>query len=203
VYHVELREFPHNTHAYNLDLERLRATVLDFFVRGEIFELGGQQWIPARTKIAILEGDELPLHALSMGRGWNNARRHGKDVTAELLAAAQADVAPAPTAAADRAGAEREAAVARDILARCAMGPISLAAVWDRAEIAAPQASSGDWLVLAQKAVTQLLSEGRVALRRGEAADSPAIAADEVEAVLRTREAWGSERATALFVHAA
>jgi hypothetical protein len=88
VYHVELREFPHNTHAYNLDGERLRATLLEPFMRGEIFQFGDREWVPQRTRITILEGEQLPLHALSMGRGWNNARRKGKDVTTEIFEAA-------------------------------------------------------------------------------------------------------------------
>ena len=197
MYHVELREFPHNTHAYNLDAARLRATILERFVRDEVFQLGGREWIPARTSLTILEGEQLPLHMLSMGRGWNNARRKAKDVTVEVLAAAKATSAPERAAA---VGA-REDVVVRDILARCAMGPLSLATVWDRAEIAAPEAASGEWLTLAQGAVGKLLAEGRVVLRRGDDPDAPAIAVDEVEAVLRTREAWGSDRASALFVH--
>jgi hypothetical protein len=198
VYHVELREFPSNTHAYNLDAERLRETVLEPFARGEIFQLGGRAWVPQRTNLTILEGEQLPLHALSMGRGWNNARRKGKDVTAELLAAIKAE-SPVPAKAPD----DRETAVAGDILTRAAMGPLTLATVWDRAEIAAPDASSGEWLVLAQGAVTRLLGEGRIELRRGEGDTAPAIPADEVDAILRTREAWATDHATALFVHAA
>jgi len=201
VYHVELREFPHNTHAFNLDEERLRSEVLDPFARGEIFELGGRAWVPQRTKLTVLEGAELPLHALSMNRGWNNARRKAQDVTAAVLATLEADRPPTPAASA--AGASGEAAVVRDILARCAIGPLSLATVWDRAEIAAPDGSSGDWLVLAQGAVSKLLADGRVTLRRGEEPDAPAIATDELAAVLRTREAWASDRATALFLHPA
>ncbi len=201
MYHVELREFPHNTHAFNLDEERLRAEVLDPFARGEIFELGGRAWVPQRTTLTVLEGAELPLHALSMGRGWNNARRKAQDVTSAVLAMLEAPPpAPAPSTAASLGS---EEAVVRDILARCAIGPLSLAAVWDRAEIAAPDGSSGDWLVLAQGAVSKLLAEERVTLRRGEEPDAPAIATDELAAVLRTREAWASDRATALFLHPA
>ena len=82
MYHVEIRESAfHITHAYNLDAERLHANVLNPFARGEIFELAGREWIPQRAKLTILEGDELPLHMLAMNRGWNNARRKGKDVT--------------------------------------------------------------------------------------------------------------------------
>lgn len=197
MYHVEIREFPHNTHQYNLDAARLHANVLNAFARGEIFEFAGREWIPQRSKLTILEGEELPLHMLSMGRGWNNARRKGKDVTAELLEAARAKVV-APSVSPDSHG-----MLVRDILARCAMGPLSLAAVWDRAEIAAPSSSSGEWLVLAQTALGQLLSEERIVLRRGEDADAPAIAGAEVEPVLRTREAWSTDRASALYVHAA
>jgi len=198
VYHVELREFPHNTHAFNLDEERLRTEVLDPFARGEIFELGGRAWVPQRTKLTVLEGAELPLHALSMNRGWNNARRKAQDVTSAVLATLEAGP---PTPAPSAASASSEEVVVRDILARCAMGPLSLAAVWDRAEIAAPDGSSGDWLVLAQGAVSKLLADERVTLRRGEEPDAPAIGTDELAAVLRTREAWGSDRATALFLH--
>jgi hypothetical protein len=197
VYHLELREFPHNSHAYNVEPARLEATILDPWVRGEIFEFGERQWIPQRTKLTILEGERLPLHALSMGRGWNAARRKGKDVTEELLETARAKL---PHAALD---ADNEQAVARDILARCADGPLSLAAVWDRAEIAAPDASSGEWLVLAQSALLRLISGGQIVLCRGEAATAPTIATDEIEPVLRTREAWSSDSANALFVHAA
>jgi len=199
MYHVELREFPHNTHAFNLDEERLRTEILDPFARGEIFELGGREWVPQRTQLTVLEGAELPLHALSMGRGWNNARRKAQDVTSAVLELLEA----APPTRAASASASREEAMVRDILARCAMGPLSLAAVWDRAEIVAPDGSSGDWLVLAQGAVSKLLADGRVTLRRGEEPDAPAIATDELAAVLRTREAWASDRATALFLHPA
>ena len=200
MYHVELREFPHNTHAFNLDEERLRTEVLDPFARGEIFELGGRAWVPQRTKLTVLEGAELPLHALSMGRGWNNARRKAQDVTSAVLATLEAGP---PTPAPSAASASSEEVVVRDILARCAMGPLSLAAVWDRAEIAAPDGSSGDWLVLAQGAVSKLLADERVTLRRGEEPDAPAIGTDELAAVLRTREAWGSDREAALFLHPA
>ncbi|MGH2912749.1 MAG: hypothetical protein ACRDJ3_09780, partial [Solirubrobacteraceae bacterium] len=39
--------------------------------------------------ITVIEGPELPLQQLSMGRGWRSAKRQGKDVTEELLAAAR------------------------------------------------------------------------------------------------------------------
>jgi hypothetical protein len=196
VYHVEIRESVfHVTHAYNVDAGRLHATVLNPWARGEIFELAGREWIPQRSKLTILEGDELPLHMLAMNRGWNNARRKGKDVTEQLVQEAKSKVV-APTIDPYSQG-----VLVGDILARTATGPLSLAAVWDRAEVAAPKGSSGEWLTLAQTALSQMLSEDRVVLCRG--ADDDAIAEEEVEPLLRTREAWSTDPATALFVRAA
>jgi hypothetical protein len=197
VYHVQIREFPHSSHAYNLDSARLHATVVNAWVRGEIFEFAGREWIPQRSKIAILEGDELPLHALSMGRGWNNARRKGKDVTEAILEAAKAKVvAPSIDPA-------RHHILVENVLGLCAKGPVSLAAVWDRAELVAPQGSSGEWLVLAQTALLQLLTEGRVLLCAGAESDAAVIAADAVEPELRLRESWTTDPDSALFVRAA
>lgn len=197
MYHVELREFPHSSHAYNLDSARLHAAVVNAWVRGEIFEFAGREWIPQRAKITILEADELPLHALSMSRGWNNARRKGKDVTNATLEAARAKVV-APSV-----DPGRHNVLVEDVVARCATGPISLAGVWDQAELAAPQGSSGEWLVLAQTALLQLLTEARIVLCRGEDGDAAVIPEDDVEPMLRTREAWSTDPATALFVRAA
>lgn len=200
MYHVELREFPHNTHAFNLDTARLQATVLAPWTAEKVFELGGRQWIPQRTSITILEGPELPLHRLGLGRGWANALRGGKDVTDELLQAAKLGSAGIAIA---RPSAGRAPDIERDILARCAIGPLSLPAVWDRAEPVAPTATAGERLVLAEAALRHLLDEGHVELRRGEDDGAPALDSDEADAVLSTREAWSSDRSTALFVHAA
>jgi hypothetical protein len=203
VYHVELREFPHNTHAFNLDAARLQEKILGPWIRDQVFELGERSWIPQRTTITILEGPELPIHRLGLGRGWTNALREGTDVTSDVLAAAQAsDYTPNPAASLPdpRNRRKREPEIERDILARCAVGPLSLGAVWDRAEVAAPDASAGERLVLAEVALTRLLGEGRVELCRGNKPSANAIAPEETGAVLSAREAWGSERPTGVFV---
>jgi hypothetical protein len=201
VYHIELREFPHNTHAYNLDAARLQSTVLTPWVAEKVFEVGGRQWIPQRTTLTILEGPELPLHSLGLGRGWNNALRKSKNVTDEVLGAAKTGTAAIATGARPSAG--RAPDIERDILARCAVAPLSLPAVWDRAELVAPTASAGERLVLAEAALGHLLAEGHVELRRGEDSDATSLSSEDADAVLRTREAWGNDRSSALFVHAA
>ncbi len=87
MYHVELRQFPHNSNRFNLTERELRATILDAWARGEWIEFGERKWSPHQATLTVLEGPELPLQQLSMGRGWRNAKRQGRDVTEELLAA--------------------------------------------------------------------------------------------------------------------
>lgn len=90
VYHVELRQFPHNFCHFNLTAQALRETVLDAWARGEWVEIGERRWNPQQATLTVIEGPELPVQQLSMGRGWRNAVRQGTDVTATLLADARA-----------------------------------------------------------------------------------------------------------------
>ena len=202
MYHVELRESPQRANGFNLDAARLHAEVVNPWLAGQIFEFGGSEWVPQRMGIVILEGPELPLHRLGMGRGWINALRDSKDVTKQVLEAAQAANAGRANATA-RAGASRSPDIERDILARCAAGPLSLPAVWDRAEIVAPDASAGERLVLAEAALNHLLAERRVELCRGEDPSAASLPPSEADAVLRAREAWSTERSNGLFVRSA
>ncbi|MFI4978116.1 MAG: hypothetical protein ACHQC8_05520 [Solirubrobacterales bacterium] len=87
VYHVELRQFPHNLCRFNLAAEELRA-IVDRWARGEWIELGERKWNRHQAKLTILEGPQLPMEQLSMGRGWRAAQRQSEDVTARVIAAA-------------------------------------------------------------------------------------------------------------------
>jgi hypothetical protein len=98
VYHVELRQFPHNFCRFNVSERELRETILDAWARDEWVELGERKWSPHQAALTVLEGPRLPVEQLSMGRGWRNAQREGKDVTAELLAAAGQETGRAPGA---------------------------------------------------------------------------------------------------------
>jgi hypothetical protein len=206
VYHVELRESPQVAHAFNLGAARLQAEVMGPLLAGQIFEFGGSEWVPQRMTIVVLEGPELPLHRLGMGRGWINARRVSEDVTKEVLDAAKAASAANAglASAAGRAGAARAPDIERDILARCAVGPRRPPRPPPpRAEIVAPDASAGERLVLAEVALNHLLAEGQVELCRGEDPSSASLPLSEADAVLRAREAWSTDRSSGLFVHAA
>jgi hypothetical protein len=116
VYHLELRQFPHNFCHFNLTAQGLRETVLDAWARGEWVEVGERRWNPQQATLTVLEGPELPLDQLSMGRGWRNALRHGADVTADVLADAQKRLGVEDTASADAQG-SRKASVAKSVWA--------------------------------------------------------------------------------------
>jgi 2-iminobutanoate/2-iminopropanoate deaminase len=88
VYHVELRHFPRNVCRFNLSAAELQATVLEPWAADRPFELGELQWDPRQARLTVFEGSLLPPDQLSMGRGWRTAQREGRDVTAQLLAAA-------------------------------------------------------------------------------------------------------------------
>jgi 2-iminobutanoate/2-iminopropanoate deaminase len=87
VYHLELRQFPHNLCRFNLGAEELYATVLAPWRADRLFELGELKWDPRRARLTVLEGPRLPPGQLTMGRGWSVARRQSNDVTAQLLVA--------------------------------------------------------------------------------------------------------------------
>ncbi len=86
MYHIELRQFPHNTCRFNLTDAQLRA-IVEPWARGQVVELGERKWNPELARITILEGPQLGLEQLKMGRGWRAAERHGEDVTERALAA--------------------------------------------------------------------------------------------------------------------
>jgi len=99
MYHVELRQFPHNFCHFNLSAAEL-AAIVEPWKRGEPIEVGDRKWSPHQAKIRILEGPELELQELSMGRGWRAAERRSQDVTDRVLATAPtAPGAPPPHAA--------------------------------------------------------------------------------------------------------
>jgi hypothetical protein len=108
MYHLQVRQFPNHATRFNLSEQEVRA-VLEPWARGQIVEVGERKWAPERATLTVLEGPELGLAQMAMGRGWRAAERSSKDVTERMLAAAaqgpQSAVAPppAPSAAAPSA----------------------------------------------------------------------------------------------------
>jgi hypothetical protein len=100
MYHVELRQFPHNMCRFNLTDGELRAIVEPWALE-RVVDFGERKWNSQMARITILEGPQMPLEQLTMGRGWRAAQRQGEDVTERVLATtrealAAAQHAPAP-----------------------------------------------------------------------------------------------------------
>ena len=89
MYHIELRQFPHNLCRFNLSEHELRA-IAERWAREQWVALGDRKWDPNQARLTILEGPEIGPEQLTMGRGWRAAQRGGSDVTASVLADARA-----------------------------------------------------------------------------------------------------------------
>jgi hypothetical protein len=166
VYHVELRQFPHNSNRFNLTERELHATILDAWARGEWIDFGERKWNAHQAALTVLEGPEIPVAQLSMGRGWRNAMRQGRDVTEELLAAArERSLGTAPDAvsrAQSGSGARAQAAVsparptheadrlAGELLALLGDDPIPLLRAWQLALERHPDRTPSECLALAE-----------------------------------------------------
>ncbi len=84
-FHVEIKDGFHRAREFNLDAGKLRATILEPWVRGRVIELGDHDWEPRSSSLQILEGPELVNVDLSMGRGWSTAEKTGENVTRRLV----------------------------------------------------------------------------------------------------------------------
>jgi hypothetical protein len=154
VFHVELRQFPHQARAFNLTREELDARILEPWVSGAPIRLQDRRWTSEKAKLTILEGAELRPDEIGLGRGWNNATKSGQDVTARLLEEQRRSLqAPADEL--------KEA-----IVAACTGSPIALAQVVAVAAAREPQRRPSELLAAAEQAVWELLHAGRLRLLR-------------------------------------
>jgi hypothetical protein len=161
MYHLQLRQFPHNLSRFNLS-ERELALLLAPWVLEKPLELGERKWSPHEATLTVLEGPELELQQLSMGRGWRAAERHGEDVTARVTAAARqafADAAadpPAPAAQpqpAPAAPAGDPLALGVQLAALLGADASRLLAAWRQASTEHPGLSPSETLALAEAAL--------------------------------------------------
>jgi hypothetical protein len=96
MYHVELHKFPHSFWRYNLSEQELFGWLLTGWAAGVPVEAGERRWDPSEARLTVLEGPQLAMQELAMGRGWRNATRHSEDVTARVLADARERAATGP-----------------------------------------------------------------------------------------------------------
>jgi hypothetical protein len=178
VFHVELRQFPHQARAFNLTREELDARVLGPWLSAGGVDLDDRRWTSDRARLTIYDGPALSADQLGMGRGWGNVTREGEDVTERLLAEA---AHPPPVAE-----------LKRELVERVAGEPLALGAVIELAGERYPQARVSERLALCEQAVWELLHEGTVELKR---AGAP-VARDEWQAALLSWASWSAEGTT-------
>jgi hypothetical protein len=172
VFHVEVRQFPHQTRSFNLTREELEARILAPWVSGEAVELNDRRWEPARARLTVYEGPQLSADQLGLGRGWANVTREGEDVTARLLAAV---AHPPPVAD-----------LKREVVACAAAGPARIGALVELVGERYPQSRVSERVALCEQAVWELLHEGVVHLVR---AGAP-VAREEWQTLLLSWETW-------------
>jgi hypothetical protein len=186
VYHVELRQFPHNFCRFNMTERELRETVLLGWARGEWVDLGERKWNPQQATLTVIEGPRIPVAQLSMGRGWRNATRHGEDVTERLVAAVPADEAGSPQARGGDAPGQTSLeadSLGLEVLAKLSAEPEPIALAWRLARERDPDGPASDCLKLAELALGSLLRAQLIVLLR--ACDSEPIPISEEPEIAR------------------
>jgi len=220
VYHIELRQFPHNLCHFNLDQGALGAIVKAWTTEPWV-EIEGRKWNPFQAKLTIFEGPEIPLDQLKMGRGWRVVEHQGTDVSERILAAAtEAARAAAPGAqqavppqAAPDAALESDS-LGLELLALLADGPAPLYYAWRLAAKRFPERSPGECLMLAESAVGSLIKTRLIVLLHPAHTDESGhpdpnshgvqVTDQELEAVHRAHESWAPPaEPTAVFMRRA
>jgi hypothetical protein len=153
MYHLELRQFPHNTCRFNLTEQELRA-VVEPWAREKFVEVGERKWSPHQAKLTILEGPRLEVAQLSMGRGWRAAQRQSEDVTERLLA--QAKQADGAAGAGGASAPGSPAPFAEQLLPLLGADPAALLQAWRLAAERRPELSPSESLALAESTLRSL-----------------------------------------------
>jgi hypothetical protein len=156
MFHLELRQFPHATNAFNWTRDELEARVLRPWAAGKVFELDDRKWSPEKAKLTIYEGRALEVEEMGMGRGWGNVTRSGEDVTERVLSEA------------GPAGADSDAldALKAAVVERAGVQSVGYYELLGLAAELAPGASDEQRLALAANAVWELLRDERLRLGR-------------------------------------
>jgi type VI protein secretion system component VasK len=145
MYHLELRQSFHNFNHFNVDDGELRA-LLEPWVRDQAIELGERKWSPHQARLRILEGPQIPLEGLSLGRGWRTAERESRDVTERVIAQAKQAAQPWAVQAASDAG----------LTPLLGGDPAALLAAWRLTAERRPELAPSESLALAEETLCSL-----------------------------------------------
>jgi hypothetical protein len=152
MFHVELRQFPHNACAFNLTEAEL-ARIVEPWSRDEWIEFGERKWSPHQARLTVLDGPHLPIEELAMGRGWRNAQHHSTDVTERVIAQALASTAAAPAAGGTVTEPPADITELQSLLGS---DPGALLQAWRLAAQRRPELSPSESLTLAERTLSSL-----------------------------------------------
>ena len=231
MFHIELRQFPHNVCRFNLSEQELR-TLVGPWAREQWIELGGRKWSPHQARLTVLNGPRLTVQELSMGRGWRNAQRRSEEVTDRVLATAKAP--PAHDGGASPSQSELSTRLSEpstgppayttdlsleadslglELLTMLGEAPALLSAVWQLARSRFPERLPSECLAVAEQAIRSLLRRRLIVLvERGGAADLDREGAElsvhgpadaEAEQLLRAPKNWFEHQRPSVLVRRA
>jgi len=168
VFHIQLRHFPHKACQFNMSEQELLAVARPWALEQWI-EVGERKWNPHEAEFTVVEGPHLDVDELSMGRGWQAAQHHGRDVTDEILAQARAivdePVPASPSVPAESGPAAGSAPVSTpvasasassELLALLGDDPGELLQAWQLAAGRRPDLSPSQSLALAEETLRAL-----------------------------------------------
>lgn len=186
VFHVELKQFPSTGRRFNLTREQLNGRFLVPWLAGKSIELDDKRYLPEKAKLRILEGPPLRIEEIGLGRGWANAERAGEDITERVLA--QATQTASPTSF----GATVEE-FKSEVVGACTLRRIGFGEVVQLASVRYPRSRVSERLGLAERAVWELLHEGRVAIFIP-GADEP-VPREHCESIVLAWDSWKADAA--------
>jgi hypothetical protein len=216
VYHLELRQFPHNLCRFNLTDQELKA-VVEPWAREQWVQLGERRWSPHQARLTVLEGPRIPVGQLTMGRGWRNAQRHCEEVTDRVLTAAKivnvdtaVSTAKDISAAGDSSAAKNTSAdlalqadsLGLELLSQLEHAPAPLSRAWQLARSRFPERPASECLALAEQAIRSLLQRRLIVLVAnsvhasdyGVAGEAQrGLAGAELDQALRALDSWVGE----------
>jgi hypothetical protein len=157
MFHIELRQFPHNMCHFNMTEQELFAQIVDGWAQEQWIEMGDRKWNPHQSKLIVLQGPQIPVEQLSMGRGWPTAQRQGEDVTERVIAQAKRAAQPvaAPPGAVPPAAAPAEGP-AEQLQALLGDDPGALLQAWRLVTERRPEISPSEALALAEQTLSSL-----------------------------------------------
>jgi hypothetical protein len=159
MFHIELRQFPHNMCHFNMTERELFDQIVDGWAQEQWIEMGDRKWNPHQSKLIVLEGPQIPVEQLSMGRGWPTAQRQGEDVTERVIAQAKRAAQPAvvqPAAGAPAAVATPAEGPTEELRVLLGDDPAALLQAWRLVAERRPGISPSEALALAEQTLSSL-----------------------------------------------